>query len=315
MTKNAIGYVRISVDRDNETSIASQERAVREYAKSKGWTLVGIEVDRGKSAYSGKSRSGLDRALTAIRTGAADTLIVWKLDRLVRSVRQFAEILDRLEESDAEFVSITDNFDTTSAMGEAMLNIAVVMAQLESAIKSERTTAWHGQRQHHRLPPTGPPVLGYIRPEGGEFGIDPEAAPKVRQAVGMILDGVSVNKSSQVLDSCRQRLTKSLKSPTLAGLLNVGTKEEPKFVEGDWEPLLDRPTWDRLQAMLADPTRRTTTSNHRVHLLAGIVVCGECDTPMKSRKVGADDARYRCPQCHSGTRTGPIDELFTTALL
>ena len=86
---------------------------------------------RGRSAGTGKKRPGLDHVREMIRCGDADVLAVWKLDRCSWSVHDFAVLLEELRSQDAGFVSCTESFDTSDPMGEAMVQITMVFAQLE----------------------------------------------------------------------------------------------------------------------------------------------------------------------------------------
>ena len=104
-------------------------------------------VEQGRSAGEGKKRPGLDQARKLIRTRQATGLVVWKIDRCSRSVRDFAEILAEVRHHDADFASVTESFDTSNAMGRAMLQITTVFAELERARMGERAAAWR---------PTGP---------------------------------------------------------------------------------------------------------------------------------------------------------------
>src|SRR3954454_9438098 len=91
-SKQVGGYARVSVDAPDKVSPEMQAEAIEAQCKLKGWELVDLIVERGRSAGEGKKRPGLDRARKLIRTGKASGLVVWKIDRCSRSVRDFAEI-------------------------------------------------------------------------------------------------------------------------------------------------------------------------------------------------------------------------------
>ena len=95
-SKQVVGYARVSVDAPDKVSPEMQAEAIEAQCKLKGWELVDLIVERGRSAGEGKKRPGLDRARKLIRTGKAAGLVVWKIDRCSRSVRDFAEILAEL---------------------------------------------------------------------------------------------------------------------------------------------------------------------------------------------------------------------------
>ena len=105
--RRAIGYVRVSVDHERKVSPEIQAEAIEKLCAAKGWKLVHMEVERGRSAGTGKKRPGLDHVREMIRCGEADVLAVWKLDRCSRSVHDFSVLLEELRYEDAGFVSCT----------------------------------------------------------------------------------------------------------------------------------------------------------------------------------------------------------------
>ena len=113
----AVIYVRISKDRTEETSTTTQEAICREYAERHGWEFVGRSRPRPIGIQTGFEGAGLDRAMRLLRTGAADVLVVWRLDRFVRSVAHFGKLWPELDAAKASFASVTEGFDTTTAMG------------------------------------------------------------------------------------------------------------------------------------------------------------------------------------------------------
>jgi DNA invertase Pin-like site-specific DNA recombinase len=321
--RRAVLYVRISVDRDDETSTASQERICHDYAKSKGWTVVDVETDRGRSAFkdggNGK-RPGLDRAMAMLDEGAADVLIVWKLDRWVRSVAQFGKLWPRIEAAGAEFVSVSDQFDTTTSMGRAMLQIAVVMAELESSIKSDRILAWHDERRNRGTAPTGPRPFGYRR-ENGTLTIDDTEATVIRDAAARVIAGDSLTSIVRDLNDSgarsstgkawsRRSIAHILTSATTAGLIHISGE----YLPGKWQPVLERPTWEEVGRILGDPARRNGTSNRRRHLLAGLGTCARCSIPLSSKPHLAG-TRYICRGCGLGGPTEAIDQAVSDAVL
>ena len=128
--RKAVIYVRISKDRDEETSTDSQEASCRAWAKMKGVDIVAVHTDRGRSAFKGGKRPGLDAAMFQIEQGVADTLVVYALDRFARSVREAGELTDRIRKVDGALVSCTQDFDTSTSMGKAMLSMLFVLAEL-----------------------------------------------------------------------------------------------------------------------------------------------------------------------------------------
>jgi len=294
-------YCRISKDRANEISTDVQEKAARSYARDRGWQAVGVYIDRGRSAFKANvRRPEYDRMLADIEAGAADTILVYRLDRLSRSAADFGALWQRLQKADAEFVSVNDAFDTTTAMGKAALQIAMVFAELESGIKSERIRDWHEERAARGAQPTGPRPFGYRVEHQRRVIVEDEAA-LVRDAARRLVKGTGtlagiVNewndagwRTTRGRRWGRSTLKGLLTNPHTAGLRQL----DSELVQGDWKPILSRALYDDVCKMLADPARRTSNGNGRRYLLTSIVRCAECGTPMRSKPSPAG-ARYTC---------------------
>lgn len=141
--KKAIGYVRVSTDQQaaEGVSLQAQREKVNSYCALYGFDLVGIEADEGASASTLK-RDGLQRALAALENGEADALVVVKLDRLTRSVRDLDALLTRyFADGDHALVSVAEQVDTTTATGRMILNVLMSVSQWEREVIGERTSA------------------------------------------------------------------------------------------------------------------------------------------------------------------------------
>ena len=298
VVRRVLIYVRISKDRANEISTDVQENVARRYARERGWQIVGKPyIDRGRSAFNGERRKNYEQMLVDIEAGVGDTILVYRLDRLSRSVTDFGQLWRRVEAAGAEFVSVNDSFDTTTAMGRAMLQIAMVFSELESGIKSERIRDWHEERTARGEVPTGPRSFGFAEERAG---IIPEEGALIRDAARRIVNGAGVHgivnewNAAGILTArgnpwSRKTLSNLLMNPHTAGLRNL----DGDLVTGSWKPVLSRKLYDDVCAVLLDPDRRTNTSNTRRHFLVGIVRCGACGTPMAYKGTGAGP-RYAC---------------------
>jgi site-specific DNA recombinase len=159
MTK-AIGYVRVSTQEqvNNGVSLEAQADKIRAYASLYDITLLDIIVDAGESAKS-LARVGLQRALEILDTGLADALIVFKLDRLTRSVSDWNTLIADYFGSKA-LLSVSDQIDTRTAGGRLCLNVLMSVAQWEREAISERTSTAlrHKQAQGEHV---GSPRYGF----------------------------------------------------------------------------------------------------------------------------------------------------------
>jgi site-specific DNA recombinase len=136
----AIAYVRVSTDKqaDRGVSLEAQAEKVRAMAVVQGAELVDIIVDGGQSAKS-LERPGMARLLALVDAGAVDTVIVAKLDRLTRSVKDLSGLLERFQRRGVALVSVAESLDTASAAGRLVLNILTAVSQWEREAIGERT--------------------------------------------------------------------------------------------------------------------------------------------------------------------------------
>lgn len=137
-----VGYIRVSstIQAEEGVSLDAQRTRLEAYAVAMGLDLVSIEVDAGLSAKS-MARPGLQAALQALESGKATGLLVVKLDRLTRSVRDLGALLEDYFASRFSLLSLGDSIDTRTASGRMMLNILTSVTQWEREAGSERTKA------------------------------------------------------------------------------------------------------------------------------------------------------------------------------
>src|SRR2546423_9982982 len=138
----AIGYVRVSTDKqaDHGVSLEAQEAKIRAMAVVQGSEIVELIVDGGESAKN-LNRPGMERLLSLVDAGKVQTVIIAKLDRLTRSVKDLAELLERFQRRGVSLVSVAGTLDTGSAAGR------LVVSQWEREAISERT---HDGMQHQK---------------------------------------------------------------------------------------------------------------------------------------------------------------------
>jgi site-specific DNA recombinase len=136
----AIGYIRVSTDKqaDKGCSLEAQHEKIRAMAVVQGTEVADLIVDAGESAKNLK-RPGMVRILKLVQAGEVDKVIVAKLDRLTRSVRDLADLLEIFQRKGVSLVSVAESLDTGSAAGRLVLNIMVSDSQWEREAIGERT--------------------------------------------------------------------------------------------------------------------------------------------------------------------------------
>jgi DNA invertase Pin-like site-specific DNA recombinase len=136
----AIGYVRVSTDKqaDRGVSLEAQTEKIKAMAVVQSADLAEVIVDAGESAKS-LDRPGMERLLTMVDARAVDVVIIAKLDRLTRSVKDLAELLERFTRRGVSLVSVAESLDTGTAAGRLVLNIMTAVSQWEREAIGERT--------------------------------------------------------------------------------------------------------------------------------------------------------------------------------
>ena len=122
-------------------SLHAQREACEAYIKSQaaeGWTALPTQYDDGGFSGGNMSRPGLRQLLADVDAGRVDTVVVYKIDRLTRALSDFARIVERLDQANASFVSVTQSFNTTTSMGRLTLNVLLSFAQFEREVTGER---------------------------------------------------------------------------------------------------------------------------------------------------------------------------------
>lgn len=158
----AVGYIRVSTEEQAKEGISLDNQAskIKAYCESQDWELVKVFSDEGSSGKNIK-REGLKNLLFFLEVDHVDVVVVYKTDRLTRKQRHLYQLLeDTFEEKGIGFKSVTEPFDTTTAMGKGFLGMLGVFAQLEGDLISERTKeALRYKKEKGEL--VGSPPLGF----------------------------------------------------------------------------------------------------------------------------------------------------------
>ena len=141
MTTRTIAYIRVSTDKqaDAGVSLDAQRAKVEQYAALYDLDLVAVKVDAGESAKS-LDRPALREAFAMLDAGEADALLVVKLDRLTRSVRDFGDLVARYFDKQVALLSVSEQIDTRTAGGRLVLNVLASVSQWEREVIGERTS-------------------------------------------------------------------------------------------------------------------------------------------------------------------------------
>jgi site-specific DNA recombinase len=282
----AVIYARISSDDGTALGVTRQEQDCRALCDARGWNVAEVIVDNDVSAYSARRRPGYESLLDGLRGRRWDVLVVWHPDRLHRRPVELEEFIDVVETSGAQVSTVTaGEVDLSTPDGRLLARIVGSVARKESEDKSRRL-----RRKHLELAEAGEFGGGGRRPFGYEPGgmvVREVEAAEIRAAVARVLAGGSLRSICTDWNSRfpatggglweLRGVKRVLCSPRIAGL-----RQHQGEVIGPakWPAIIDPDESMRVRAILA-------ANNHpkpaRSHLLAGWLVCGECEAKMLSR--------------------------------
>jgi site-specific DNA recombinase len=279
-TEEGLDQAFNSLDAQREASvayIASQ--------RHEGWTLVPTAYDDGGFSGGSMERPGLKRLLADVESGRIDVIVVYKVDRLTRSLADFAKIVDVLDARGASFVSVTQAFNTTTSMGRLTLNVLLSFAQFEREVTGERIRDKIAASKAKGMWMGGPVPLGYDVRER-RLIVNETEAETVRlifqryQELGTIQELVTdlaargVTSKRRVMRDGRQTGGEPYRAGALSHLLRnvlytgrVGHHD--KIYPGEHEAILNQDAWDATQAMLDRSMPRPRTGH--TALLGGMV--------------------------------------------
>jgi site-specific DNA recombinase len=308
-------YTRVSTDHGLEqdfNSLDAQHDAAQAYIRSQahaGWTLIRSRYD--DSGYSGGSteRPALQRLLADVRARKVDVIVVYKVDRLTRSLADFAKLVELFDDHGVSFVSVTQQFNTTTSMGRLTLNVLLSFAQFEREVTSERIRDKIAASKRKGLWVGGMAPLGY-ETKDRKIVVVEEEAERVRTIFRSYL---KLDSLDRLMADLRKRgiVTKmrSLKSGQTVGgipftrgplahlLRNRFYIGEVVFkgevFPGEQPAILDRDLFDAVQAKLSDQrTNHTAARAKSEALLIGRIYDdrGSRMSPSHARKQGV---KYR----------------------
>ena len=194
VTRCAI-YTRKSTEEGLEqqfNSLDAQREACAAYIlsqKHEGWTALADLYDDGGFSGGNMQRPGLVQLMADVAAGKVDVIVVYKVDRLTRSLADFAKIVDVLDAKGASFVSVTQAFNTTNSMGRLTLNVLLSFAQFEREVTGERIRDKIAASKRKGMWMGGPVALGYDVADR-KLVVNPAEAQIVRHIMGAILNSV-----------------------------------------------------------------------------------------------------------------------------
>jgi site-specific DNA recombinase len=295
-------------------SLQAQREACEAYVASQrheGWQVVAKKYDDGGFSGGNMNRPGLRQLLDDIAARLVDTVVVYKVDRLTRSLTDFAKIIEVFDKQGVSFVSVTQQFNTTSSMGRLTLNVLLSFAQFEREVTGERIRDKIAASKKKGMWMGGVAPLGY-EVKDRQLIVNPQEAKVVQEIFTHYLSLGSVTALKQYLDQkelptkvrtsaqghafggkpySRGGLYKLLNNEVYTGRIAHGGES----YSGEHQAILEPQTWEKVKALLAANNqghRQSGTRKVAPSILAGLVFDAEGNryTPTHAVKKGR---RYR----------------------
>jgi site-specific DNA recombinase len=314
-TRRCAIYTRVSTDNglDQEfNSLDAQREACEAYIKSQaheGWRLTRERFDDGGFSGASLDRPGLFELLDLVDRGRVDIIVVYKVDRLTRSLADFAKLVEKFDAKAASFVSVTQSFNTTSSMGRLTLNMLLSFAQFEREVTGERIRDKIAASKKRGIWLGGGLPLGY-RVEDRRLIVDPEEADTVRLVFDLYLECGSLLRLLTELRmrgvTTRRRLlstgqsiggipfTRSPLAYLLKNRIYVGEiRHLDKTYPGEHQAIIEPATFEAVQRLLAQNGRPREPKRHGSAALLKDLLFDDRGfrmTPSSAKKQGL---RYR----------------------
>lgn len=301
-----------------ESYVASQ--------KSMGWVALDERYDDGGYTGGNMDRPALERLLADIKAGKVDCVVVYKVDRLSRSLMDFARMMQVFDAHNVAFVSVTQHFDTSSSMGRLILNVLLSFAQFEREIISERIRDKKAATARKGKWCGGIPVLGYDvdRSTGSpRLAVNAAEAARVREIFGLYL---KLGSLLPVIEELAQRGWRNKQWTSKGGKVMGGLPfnktnvycmlVNPVYIgkivhktdlyDGEHEPIIPRDTFQKVQSQLQynGRTGGLEARNKYGALLRGLLFCKACGSAMTHSFVAKKNKRYRYYTCTHAIKSG-----------
>jgi site-specific DNA recombinase len=309
-------------------SLDAQRESAEAFIKSQaaeGWVCLPERYDDGGFTGGNMDRPALRRLLGDVEAGQVDCILVYKVDRLSRSLLDFARMMETFDRHAVSFTSVSQQFNTTHSMGRLTLNILLSFAQFEREIISERTRDKMSASRRKGKYVGGAPVLGYdVDAARKRLVVNEDEAARVRAIFGLYLEHQALLPMVQELDrrswltkrwSTKRgverggsRFTKTSLHKLLTNISYIGkVRYQKELHDGEQAAIIDGEVWQQVQALLGRNARSGggEVRNQFGALLRGLLHCVPCGCSMvPSHTTRNGKKRYRYYVCSSAQKRG-----------
>lgn len=325
-------YIRVSTEEQAKEgySIGAQQKLLNAWATVKGADSVTEYIDEGKSAKNLR-RPAIQRMIQDCKDRKLDAVIVWKLDRLARNLRdQITLVEDVFRANGIDFVSATEAFDTSTSSGRLVMNMLGAVAQNERENTSDRVRMVMTEMSRTGRHMAGVPLYGFDVDANHNYIINAREAEAVRMIFRMKAEGEGYGAIISALTASgfttrkgepfkKNTIYDMLRNPRYRGVCIYNRAEvrrsdgsrnnhasrpskEIVYVEGGCPAIVTNQEWEAVQKMNENKTTGGRLAAKNIYLLSGLIRCGECNQPMIITNAGSDRKGgyyrvYKCKQC------------------
>jgi site-specific DNA recombinase len=316
-------YCRVSTPGQSNgdyTSLDAQLEACRSFItsqKHEGWLCLPDHYSDAGFSGGTMERPELARLIRDIEDGRINCVVTYKVDRLSRSLLDFARLVEIFDKYGVTLSAVTQPINTGDSSGRLMLNVLLSFAQYERELISDRTSDKMSAARRRGRWTGGRPVLGYdLHPDGGKLVVNEDEAAQVREIFALYLEKRSLLDVAEELNRRGwttknwtattgravggQSYTKTRVHSILGNPVYVGkVSHRGEIYEGEHRGIVRRQTWDKVQSLLGENRQHggSRAKNRYGHLLRGLVRCTACDaaySPSVSRKGNKVYRYYVC---------------------
>gem|GEM_PF-153203 len=315
----AVGYVRVSSDEQVEGfSLEAQEEKIKAFAISQDYHLVEIYCDEGYSAKD-LSRPGIKKLIEDAKKGKFRIILVYRLDRLTRRLKDLNELIEVFEKHNIRFQSITEPFETKTAAGRLMINVFGGFAQFERELISERTQIGLQKRFEQGKWITSAP-FGYTM-KNCSLSINSKETEIVRKIYRMYLEfGFGLIELARKLNNSGYRTRNNVKwrksslYKILTNKVYLGyTVWSGQIRKGEHEAIIDKFTFDAVQQKLRENCNCPPRQVSSTHFLTGLIKCAKCGARMFVTRPGGKKKKYRYYICANHQLDKSCDQIYINA--
>jgi site-specific DNA recombinase len=296
-------YIRVSTEEQAREgySIGAQRDRITKFIESQGWEISDFYIDEGFSAKN-LDRPAMQRLIKDANSNKFDVVVFYKLDRLVRSVTDLHELLQIFESHNIAIRSVSEIFDTTTAIGRLFITMVAAMAQWERETIAERVVEGMTKKALTGERNGGKPPFGYTV-QDGELVVNPKEAKIVKEMFRMYINGSGIREIVLYINQLGigvrkdiRTVSRMLDNPVYCGTLrwNKNSKRDEIIQEENHAPIISLETFEnvrRLRKIRTIDGKKSTSSFH----FSGVLRCARCGAALSGQyRKQRDRKQYIC---------------------